>query len=158
MHLVTGALGNQQEKDYVETGFNGRLVRRRDLICGHTLGIRSFPACTNAAGVNWKSHGVRAMTNIAEGEHIKPFVNPPTLTGRIEAAFMTLACQGDPGLRTKMTLMYPSTDIDKQSCLKYATIVLTRISAASLLALPPSQIEMISTELAEYLASGYECP
>lgn len=79
-------------------------------------------------------------------------VNPPTLEGRVEAALMTLACQGDPGLRTKLALMHPSRDIDKDSCLKYATIVLSRTIAASLQALPPERLQRISTELAEYLA------
>lgn len=79
-------------------------------------------------------------------------VNAPTLEGRVEAALMTLACQGDPGLRTKLSLMHPSRDIDKYSCLKYATIVLSRTIAASLQALPPERLQTISTELAEYLA------
>lgn len=82
----------------------------------------------------------------------------PSLAGRVEAALMTLACQGDPGLRTKLTLMHPSRDIGKQNCLKYATVVLSRSIAASLLILPPRDSARISTELAEYLASRYECP
>ncbi len=82
----------------------------------------------------------------------------PTLEGRVEAALMTIACQGDPGLRTKLKLMYPSREIDKDSCLKYATIVLSRTIAASLQALPPQDFERTSKELAEYLASGFECP
>jgi|GEM_PF-2020882 len=61
MHLVTGALGNQQEKDYAETIFDGSPLRRSNSLCGDPVGIRSFPAYTNAAGVNWKSHGVRTM-------------------------------------------------------------------------------------------------
>jgi len=85
-------------------------------------------------------------------------VAEPTLQERIEAALMTLACHGDPGLRTKMSLMYPSEDIAPISCLKFATIVLSRTIAASLQALPPQRIEMISKELAEYLASEFECP
>ncbi|MBX7277482.1 hypothetical protein K2E96_14395 [Pseudomonas sp. ERGC3:05] len=85
-------------------------------------------------------------------------VKAPSLQARVEAAIMTLACQGDPGLRTKLSLMHPSQDIDKQSCLKFATIVLSRTIAASLQALPRPQIETISKELAEYLSSGFECP
>lgn len=82
----------------------------------------------------------------------------PTLQGRVEAALMTLACQGEPGLRTKLALMYPSLDTDKDSCLKYATIVLSRTIVASLQALPLQESEKISTALAEYLASEFECP
>lgn len=37
----------------------------------------------------------------------------PTMEGRVEAALMPLAYQSDPGLRMKLTLMYPSRDIDK---------------------------------------------
>lgn len=85
-------------------------------------------------------------------------VNAPTLEGKIEAALMTLACQGEPGLRTKLALMHPSRDIDKDSCLKYATIVLSRTIAASLQALPPQSFDRTSKELAEYLASEFECP
>lgn len=85
-------------------------------------------------------------------------VNAPTLEGRVEAALMTLACQGEPGLRTKLALMHPSRDIDKNSCLKYATVVLNRTIAASLQALPPQKSARISTALAEYLASEFECP
>ncbi len=85
-------------------------------------------------------------------------VSAPTLEGRIEAALMTLACRGEPGLRTKLALMHPSRDIDKDNCLKYATIVLSRTIAASLQALPPQESAKISTALAEYLASEFECP
>lgn len=85
-------------------------------------------------------------------------VNSPTLEARLEAALMTLACQGEPGLRTKLALMHPSQDIDKDSCLKYATIVLSRTIAASLQALPPQSFDRTSKELAEYLASEFECP
>ncbi len=85
-------------------------------------------------------------------------VNAPTLEGRVEAALMTLACQGDPGLRTKLALMHPSRDLNKDSCLKYATIVLSRTIAASLQALPPQRFEKTSKELAEYLSSEFECP
>ncbi len=85
-------------------------------------------------------------------------VESPSLTSRIEAALMTLAQQGEPGLRTKMTLMHPSTELDKDSCLKYSTIVLSRTIAASLQALPLQDFETTSKELAEYLASEFECP
>lgn len=85
-------------------------------------------------------------------------ITEPTLQGRIEAALMTLACQGEPGLRTKLALMHPSRDIDKDSCLKYATVVLSRTIAVSLQALPPQESAKISTALAEYLASEFECP
>ena len=88
----------------------------------------------------------------------KPTVSAPTLSGRIEAALMTLACHGNPGLATKMSLMHPSTDLDKDSCLKYATIVLSRTIAASLQALPLLATETTSKELAEYLASEFRCP
>ncbi|WP_144080564.1 hypothetical protein [Pseudomonas simiae] len=95
------------------------------------------------------------MKSVAED---LPKVEEPSLQARIEAALMTLACQGDPGLRTKLRLMHPSQDIAKQSCLKFATIVLNRTIAVSLQALPPPQIETISKELAEYLSSEFECP
>lgn len=85
-------------------------------------------------------------------------INAPTLEGRVEAPLMTLACQGDPGLRTKLALMHPSPDINKDSCLKHATIVLSRTIAASLQALPHQRFEKTSKELAEYLASEFECP
>jgi hypothetical protein len=85
-------------------------------------------------------------------------VEAPTLQSRIEAALMTLACQGDPGLRTKLSLMHPSPDISKDSCLKYATIVLSQTIAASLQALPQRDFEKTSKELAGYLASEFECP
>ncbi|MCF5228571.1 MULTISPECIES: hypothetical protein [unclassified Pseudomonas] len=95
------------------------------------------------------------MKSVAED---LPKVEAPSLQARIEAALMTLACQGDPGLRTKLSLMYPSQDIDKQSCLKFATIVLSRTIAASLQALPLLATEKTSKELAEYLASEFRCP
>ena len=87
-----------------------------------------------------------------------PEVSAPSLAVRVEAALMTLAQQGDPGLRTKRNLMHPSTDIDKGSLLKFATIVLSRTIVASLQALPHSHSETISKELAEYLASEFESP
>lgn len=85
-------------------------------------------------------------------------IKTPTLESRVEAALMTLACQGEPGLRTKLALMHPSRDIDKDSCLKYATIVLSRTITASLQALPHQRLEKTSKELAEYLASEFEYP
>ena len=95
----------------------------------------------------------------SEGANItEPRVSAPSLQGKIEAALMTLACQGDPGLKTKLLLMYPSRDIEKQNCLKFATVVLSRTITASLQALPPQHLETISKELAEYLASEFESP
>lgn len=44
-----------------------------------------------------------------------PRVEAPSMAARLEAAFMTLAQQGEPGLRTKMTLMHPSTELDRES-------------------------------------------
>ena len=87
-----------------------------------------------------------------------PKVPPPSLAARVEAALMTLAQQGDPGLRTKLSLMYPSTEIDKASLLKFATIVLARTIVASLQALPHSDSETISKGLIQYLQARYECP
>lgn len=88
----------------------------------------------------------------------EPWALTPSLQGKIEAALMTLAFYGDPGLKTKLLLMHPSRDIEKQSCLKFATIVLSRTITASLQALPPLHLETISKELAEYLASEFESP
>lgn len=88
----------------------------------------------------------------------EPLVSAPSLQGKIEAALMTLVCQGEPGLKTKLLLMHPSRNIEKQDCLKFATIVLNRTIAASLQALPPLHLETISKELAEYLASECEFP
>lgn len=102
--------------------------------------------------VHWETN--RSITMNADERRVAA----PTLQERIEAALMTLACHGDPGLRTKMSLMYPSEDIAPISCLKFATIVLSRTIAASLQALPPGEIERTSKELAEYLFSEFECP
>ena len=102
--------------------------------------------------VHWENN--RSMTMNADERRVAA----PTLQERIEAALMTLACHGDPGLRTKMSLMYPSEDIAPISCLKFATIVLSRTIAASLQALPLQDLETTSKELAGYLASEFECP
>lgn len=88
----------------------------------------------------------------------EPWISAPSLQVRVEAALMTLACHGDPGLKTKLSLMHPSRDIEKQNCLKFATIVLSRTITASLQALPPLHFETISKELAEYFASEFESP
>lgn len=81
----------------------------------------------------------------------KPTVTAPTLEGRIEAALMTLACQGEPGLATKMALMHPATELGPRECSKYATIVLTRTIAALVEALPGGRSDQIQRELAAYL-------
>lgn len=94
----------------------------------------------------------------SEHQTVGTLLKAPTLEGRVEAALMTLACQGEPGLRTKLALMYPSREINRDNCLKYATIVLSRTIAASVQALPPLDSARISKGLAEYLASEFECP
>jgi len=71
---------------------------------------------------------------------------------------MTVGCQSEPGLRTKLALMHPSRDINRDSCLKYAATILSRTIAASLQALPPQRFEKTWKELAEYLASEFEFP
>ena len=98
------------------------------------------------------------MQQTARSSEELPRVESPSLASRIEAALMTVAQQGEPGLRTKMTLMHPSTELDKDGCLKYSTIVISRTIAASLQALPLQDLEMTSKELAEYLVSEFECP
>ncbi len=84
-----------------------------------------------------------------------PTVEAPTLTGRIEAALMTLACQGVPGLATKMSLMHPSAEVSSLGCSKFATIVLTQTIAALVETLPIQRSEQIQRELEAYLAEFY---
>lgn len=86
----------------------------------------------------------------------KPTISAPSLVGRIEAALMTLACQGDPGLATKMSLMHPSPELSRSGCNKYATIVLTQTIAALVEALPAQRSDQIQLELAAYLEEFYE--
>jgi len=87
----------------------------------------------------------------------RPTIQPPSINGRIEAALMTLACNGQPGLATRMALMYPSTDfVSAESCNKFATIVLTRTIAALVEALPAERSGQIQKELADYLSEFFE--
>lgn len=86
----------------------------------------------------------------------KPTIAAPSLEGRIEAALMTLACQGEPGQATKMALMHPSTELGSRGCSKYATVVLTQTIAALIEALPAQRSEQIQRELAAYLEEFYE--
>jgi hypothetical protein len=91
------------------------------------------------------------------GAYKLPSAHEPTFQGRIEAACLALAYQGNIGLTTRMALMYPSTDIDAGSCAKYGAIVISRLLTAAAGALHQPQIDQISQELAEYLTSNYEC-
>lgn len=87
----------------------------------------------------------------------RPTAQPPTMSGRIEAALMTIACQGQPGLATRMALMHPSPEFeDAAGCNKFATVVLTRTIAALVEALPVERSAQIQQELAEYLSEFYE--
>lgn len=87
----------------------------------------------------------------------RPTVQPPTLVGRIEAALMTIACQGKPGLATRMALMHPSPEFeDAAGCNKFATIVLTRTIAALVAAVPAERSAQIQQELTDYLSEFYE--
>lgn len=90
--------------------------------------------------------------------HSYPAISPPDFNTRIEAAFVSVAFQGQIGLRTRLALMHPSTDLDRDSCAKYATIVLSRLASACLESLPAERSELIQQELAEYLSSEFECP
>lgn len=80
----------------------------------------------------------------------------PTLAGRIEAALMTIACQGKPGLATRMALMHPSPEFESAAgCNKFATVVLTRTIAALVEALPAERSDQIQQELSDYLSEFY---
>lgn len=87
----------------------------------------------------------------------RPTVQPPTLRARIEAALMTIACQGKPGLATRMALMHPSPEFeDAAGCNKFATVVLTQTIAALVEALPVERSAQIQKELSEHLSEFYE--
>ena len=90
--------------------------------------------------------------------HAYPAISPPRFENRIEAAFVSIAFQGNIGLSTRLALMHPSTDLDRDSCAKYATIVLSRLVVAFLDLLPAERSAQIQQELAEYLSSDFECP
>lgn len=90
--------------------------------------------------------------------HAYPAISPPDFKTRIEAAFVSIAFQGKIGLSARLALMHPSTDLDRDSCAKYATIVLSRLASVCLESLPPERSELIQQELAEYLFSNFECP
>lgn len=90
--------------------------------------------------------------------HSYPAISPPQFNARIEAAFVSIAFQGKIGLNTRLALMHPSTDLDRGSCAKYATIVLSRLASACLESLPAERSDQLQQELAEYLSSDFECP
>lgn len=96
--------------------------------------------------------------NSNSSSHAYPDITPPGLAGRIEAAFVSIAHQGDIGLATRLKLMHPSKEVDRESCAKYATVVLSRLVAALLATLPLEQSDRIQQELAAYLSSNFECP
>ena len=96
--------------------------------------------------------------NSERSAHSYPAISPPDFNSRIEAAFVSVAFQGQIGLRTRLALMHPSTDLDRDSCAKYATIVLSRLTAAFLEYLPPERSAQIQQELTEYQSSNFECP
>lgn len=96
--------------------------------------------------------------NSDSSAHAYPEINSPGLGNRIEAALVAVAHQGNIGLATRLALMHPSTDLDRASCAKYATIVLSRLIAAGLELLPPERSAQIQQELAEYLSSEFESP
>ena len=96
--------------------------------------------------------------NSERSAHSYPAISPPDFSTRIEAAFVSVAFQGQIGLRTRLALMHPSTDLDRDSCAKYATIVLSRLASACLESLPAERSDLIQQELAEYLSSDFECP
>jgi len=96
--------------------------------------------------------------NSEPSTHAYPAISPPEFKSRIEAAFVSVAFQGQIGLSTRLALMHPSTDLDRDSCAKYATIVLSRLVVAFLDLLPAERSAQIQQELAEYLSSDFECP
>jgi hypothetical protein len=90
--------------------------------------------------------------------HSYPRISNPATSTRIEAAIVAITHQGNIGLATRLALMHPSTDLDRASCAKYATIVLSRLVTAFLDLLPAERSAQIQQELAEYLSSDFECP
>lgn len=96
--------------------------------------------------------------NSEASAHAYPAISPPTFKTRIEAAFVSIAFQGNIGLSARLALMYPSTDLDRDSCTKYATVVLSRLATACLESLPAERSDQLQQELAEYLSADFECP
>ena len=96
--------------------------------------------------------------NSERSAHAYPTINTPEFKYRIEAAFVAVANRGAIGLRTRQVLMQPSTDLDRDSCTKFATIVLSRLTAAFLESLPAERSVQIQQELADYLSSNFEHP
>lgn len=90
--------------------------------------------------------------------HAYPAIQPPEMSARIEAAVVAITHQGNIGLATRLALMHPSTDLDRDSCTKFATVVISRLTAAFLKSLPAERSAQIQQELAEYLSSDFECP
>ncbi|MEK2607822.1 hypothetical protein WLF18_01690 [Pseudomonas shirazensis] len=123
------------------------------------LGLILVPAKHNeAVKALHETHPDVFRLNSEPSRHSYPKITPPGLSGRIEAAFVSIAHQGDIGLATRLKLMHPSTDVDQESCAKYATVVLSRLVAALLATLPLEHSDRIQQELAEYLSSNFECP
>ncbi|MDD2035922.1 hypothetical protein NP572_05755 [Pseudomonas putida] len=123
------------------------------------LGLILVPAKhSEAVKALHETHPDLFRINSEPSAHSYPDITPPGLSGRIEAAFVSIAHQGDIGLATRLKLMHPSTEVDRESCAKYATVVLSRLVAALLATLPLEQSDRIQQELAEYLSSNFECP
>lgn len=96
--------------------------------------------------------------NADSSAHSYPAIPPPEVNTRIEAAVLAITYQGNIGLATRLALMHPSTDLDRASCAKYATVVVSRLVTAFLELLPAERSAQIQQELAEYLSSDFECP
>lgn len=80
----------------------------------------------------------------------------PDLQARIYAAVVAVAYKGDIGLSGRTNLMYPCSDLSRDSCLRYAMFLLSRLMTVSLEALPAERSAQIQQELAEQLSSNFE--
>lgn len=105
-----------------------------------------------------EKHADAFKLNSEPSAHSYPNVNAPSLATRIETAFLSVAFQGSIGLSARLALMHPSTELDRDSCAKYATIVLSRLAVAFLESLPAEHSDRLQRELADYLSSNFECP
>lgn len=80
-------------------------------------------------------------------EDVPVSVPAPTFSERLEAALVTLAWQGESGVRTRLTLMHPDTDIDIANCSKEAATFIFYVLDTVAWTVPPQVIEQIEQRL-----------
>lgn len=90
---------------------------------------------------------IKAVKEGENREDVPVSVPAPIFSERLEAALITIAWGGCSGVRARLTLMHPDTNIDPANCAKEAATFIYYVLDTVAWTVPPQVIEQIEQRL-----------